>query len=57
MTQAELAEVTGLRPAAISEFAKGSRTVINKSHLGKIMDALDIKKIEDIVEIVIEEEF
>lgn len=57
MTQAELAELTGLRPAAISEFAKGTRTVINKSHLGKIMNALDITKLEDIVEVKIEEEF
>lgn len=57
MTQSELAQLTGLRPAAISEMANGSRTVINKSHLGKIMDALDIKKLEEILEVLIEEEF
>lgn len=57
MTQTELAQLTGLRGAAISEMANGSRTVINKSHLGKIMDALDITDLNEILEVKIEEEF
>jgi putative transcriptional regulator len=57
ITQKELAEMTGLREATISEISNNSRTVINKSHLSKIMDALDITKLEDILELKIEEEF
>jgi putative transcriptional regulator len=57
MTQRELYELTGIREATLSELANNSRTVINKSHLGKIMDALDITKLEDILEVAIEEEF
>ncbi|QDP42970.1 Cro/C1-type protein [Bacillus phage vB_BmeM-Goe8] len=55
MNQSELAELTGLRRATISEIAQNSRTVMNKSHLGKIMDALDLKDINDILELIIEE--
>jgi len=55
MTQSELAELTGLRRATISEIAQNSRTVMNKSHLGKIMDALDLTDMNDILELVIEE--
>jgi putative transcriptional regulator len=57
ITQKELAEMTGLREATISEISNNSRTVINKSHLSNIMDALDITKLEDILELKIEEEF
>lgn len=55
MTQSELAELTGLRRATISEIAQNSRTVMNKSHLGKIMDALDLTDMNDILELIIEE--
>ncbi|QIA28612.1 Cro/C1-type protein [Phage f2b1] len=54
MTQSELAELTGLRRATISEIAQNSRTVMNKSHLAKIMDALDIVELEDILELKVE---
>ena len=57
MTQSELAELTGLRRATISEMAQNSRTVMNKTHLGKIMDALDLKDINEILELNIEETF
>ncbi|APZ82655.1 hypothetical protein Goe27_01990 [Bacillus phage vB_BsuM-Goe27] len=57
MAQKDLAEMTGIRAAAISEMAQGARTVINKSHLTKIMDALNITRLEDILELTIEEEF
>lgn len=56
MTQRELAQRTGLREATLSEMASGSRTVINKSHLGKVMNALDITKLDEILEVKIEEE-
>lgn len=57
MSQSELAEITGLRRATISEMAQNSRTVINKVHLSKVMDALDITELDDILELIIEEEF
>jgi putative transcriptional regulator len=57
MTQKELAELAGIREATLSEMASNSRSVINKVHLAKIMDALDITKLEDILEFSIEEEF
>lgn len=57
ITQKELAEMTGIREATISEIANNSRTVINKSHLSKIMNALNLTKLEDILDLKIEEEF
>lgn len=57
MTQKQLAELTGLRRAAISEMAQNSRTVINKVHLAKVMEALDITELSDILEMTIEEEW
>ncbi|AHJ87447.1 putative XRE family transcriptional regulator [Bacillus phage Bp8p-C] len=57
MDQKELANLTGLRAAAISEMANNRRTVLNKAHLSKIMDALNITRLEDILELVIEDEF
>jgi putative transcriptional regulator len=57
MTQKELAQITGLREAAISEMAKNSRTVINKAHLSKVMDALNITELSDILVVNIVDEF
>lgn len=57
MTQKELAEVTGLRESTISEIASNSRSTINKAHLSKIMDALDMNELDQILELRIEEEY
>lgn len=57
MNQKELAKLTGLREAAISEMAQNARTVINKVHLAKIMDALDITELSEILELTVEEQF
>jgi putative transcriptional regulator len=57
ITQKELSAMTGIREASISELSNNSRTVINKAHLGKIMDALDITDINEILELKIEVEF
>jgi transcriptional regulator with XRE-family HTH domain len=57
LSQADLAEMTGLRCATISEMARNSRSVINKLHLAKVMDALDVTDLNDIIELVVEEEF
>lgn len=43
MTQKELAEMTNLRPAWISELANNARESINRKHLGTIAKALGIK--------------
>lgn len=56
MTQKELAEITGIREATISEIANNTRNVINKVHLGKIMEALNITDLNDILVLVLEED-
>jgi putative transcriptional regulator len=57
MTKKELSELSGVRAAAISEMANNSRTVMNKVHLAKIMGALNLTKLDDILELIIEDEF
>ncbi|MFT4413220.1 helix-turn-helix domain-containing protein [Fredinandcohnia humi] len=49
MTQKELSEKCGLREAALSEFANGTRTTINKEHLIKIANALNIRDIRELM--------
>jgi putative transcriptional regulator len=48
-TQKELAELTGIRPAAISELYNNQRKSINKEHLEKIADALEIEDIRELI--------
>lgn len=52
MTQGELAKVTGLRQAVVSELVNNQRLSLKKEHITKICEALDIKQIEDILELV-----
>lgn len=42
ITQKELAQLTGIRPNAISEMCRDMRTTYNKEHLNTIINALDI---------------
>ncbi|GBK62051.1 helix-turn-helix transcriptional regulator [Paenibacillus macerans] len=49
MTQLQLAEKAELRPSTISEIVRDSRTVINKEHLAKIADALEIDDISELI--------
>jgi transcriptional regulator with XRE-family HTH domain len=51
MTRAKLAELTGIRPAAISEICGNQRTTINRDHLTKIADALGITDIRELIEL------
>lgn len=51
MTQKRLAELSGIRESTISDIARGTRTVINVTHLAKIAEALQIQDIGDIVEL------
>lgn len=52
ITQAQLAEMTGLRPSTISEIVRDTRTVINKEHIAKIANALNIGDIREIIDLV-----
>lgn len=51
LTQKELAIRSGIRESTISDIVRGSRTVINFEHLAKIMEALKVKRVEDIIEL------
>ncbi|PTU25773.1 hypothetical protein Goe21_02170 [Bacillus phage vB_BsuM-Goe21] len=51
LSQKDLAQMTNLRTATISEFINGKGTVLNKSKLLRIMVALQVTKIDDIIEI------
>lgn len=51
ITQKELAEITGIRPAAISELYNNQRKSINREHIEKIAEALKINDISQIITI------
>ncbi|MDL5039521.1 helix-turn-helix domain-containing protein [Heyndrickxia coagulans] len=51
LTQKELAEMTGLRPASISELYNNQRKSLNREHIEKIAEALNIKNISELVEL------
>ncbi|MFP7479479.1 helix-turn-helix domain-containing protein [Terribacillus saccharophilus] len=48
ITQKELADKTNIRAAAISELYNNQRKTINKEHITKIADALDIDDISEL---------
>jgi DNA-binding Xre family transcriptional regulator len=52
MTQKTLSELTKIRPAAISELYNNQRKTINREHIEKIIEALDITDINELIEIV-----
>ncbi|MGW8958622.1 helix-turn-helix domain-containing protein [Paenibacillus sp. NPDC055715] len=49
MTQGTLSQLTGLRPSTISEIVRGSRSVLNKDDLAKIIEVLEMTYIEEII--------
>lgn len=49
MTQARLAELTGIRKAAISEIVNNQRQTINRAHLERIADALGIEDVSELL--------
>lgn len=55
-TQKKLAEITGLRRAAISELCNNMRTSINREHLERIAEALELKSINELMELRVEHE-
>lgn len=55
-TQKQLAEKTGIRRAAISEICNNMRTSINREHLEKIAEVLELKDIKELIELRVEQE-
>lgn len=53
ITQKELAEMAHLREATISDIARGTRTVINLSHLAAICEALNVTDINELLSLEI----
>ena len=51
ITQKKLAEMAGGRESTISDIVRGTRTVINFEHLGKIATALEISDIRKIIDL------
>lgn len=51
ISQKDLAAMTGLREATISELANDSRSAYNKKHILKIMEALKITDLSDLIEV------
>lgn len=50
MTQKELAQLSGVREATISDIVRGTRTVINFEHLSKIAEALKVTDIRELMD-------
>lgn len=50
ITQKELAKMTNLRQATISEISRGQRGSVNIEHLEKIATALNVTKISDLID-------
>jgi len=55
MTQKELSELTKIRPASISDLCNNVRTAINREHLAKVAEALNITDIRELIELMDEE--
>ena len=51
ITQKKLAEMVGVRESTLSAIVRGTRTVINFEHLGKIATALEISDIRKIIDL------
>ena len=51
ITQKKLAEMAGVRESTICDIVRGTRTVINFEHLGKIATALEISDIRKIIDL------
>lgn len=52
ISQKELAQMTGLREATISELVNDTRSAYNKNHLIKIMETLKVSDLSEILEVV-----
>lgn len=50
ITQLQLAEMTGIRAAGISDICRNQQKAINRDHIVKIAEALNIEDISEIIE-------
>lgn len=50
ITQLQLAEMTGIRAAGISDICRNQQKAINRDHIGRIAKALNIEDISEIIE-------
>jgi putative transcriptional regulator len=50
ITRNALAEMTGLRPNVVSEICNNQRTTVNREHLARIANALEITDVESLFE-------
>lgn len=51
ITRKKLAEMTGLRPNTISELCNNQRTTVNRLHIGKIAEVLEIENVSELLAI------
>lgn len=49
MTRKKLAELTGLRPNVISEICNNQRTTVNREHIGRIAEVLNIEDVSELL--------
>lgn len=56
ISQKELSQMTGIRPAAISEIANNQRSTINKDQIEKIAEVLNISNLSDLIVFELESE-
>lgn len=49
ISQKQLAEMTNIRPAAISELANNLRTTINREHVERIAEVLGIERLDELI--------
>ncbi|MET3507639.1 helix-turn-helix domain-containing protein [Halalkalibacter oceani] len=52
ITQKELAQKTGIRPAAISSLVRGYIERLNIDHIERIAEALEIEDINDLITLI-----
>lgn len=50
ITQLQLAEMTGIRAAGISDICRNQQKAINRDHIVKIAEALNVEDISEIIE-------
>ncbi|MEQ6355262.1 helix-turn-helix transcriptional regulator [Lysinibacillus sp. M3] len=50
LTQEQLSEMTGIRRATISEISTNSKTAMNRIHLARIAEVLEIDDIRELVD-------
>ena len=50
LTQEQLSEMTGIRRATISEISTNGKTAMNRVHLSRIAEVLEIEDIRELID-------